>query len=406
MVGTTLLRNYKLYLCLIFLLSLMIRIYLCMITKGYVEDHQFFIQWADALRNYSVGKSYLSVDNMNYPPLFIFFLNIYIFFTDWFGLSLVKGGFWVRVPSLLLDAGMLIVFLLLTKKVQPVQRVVVFAFLSLNPVLVLAGPIWGQIDSLHSTLIVLVLFHMKRPSVAGLFFALALLTKFQSIMILPVIGFFYLWEIIRTRSLRNTLVFILGFCLPIAGTIIYFLLSGSLFAMIQQAYGSAVGLYPYASLHAFNIWHYVFGTHPWSMDSTEILYGVTMKNLGFILLFISFCIIGFLMWRQEKRDNNHMLYFGATAVFSFFMLATQMHERYFIPALVCLCFAAAFELRILILASVLTVTGFFNISLVLNQNVSQANSEWVAYINVFLFLAMLWGGTNTKLFLKAKTMKN
>ena len=59
------------------------------------------------------------------------------------------------------------------------------------------GTIWGQVDMLHSILMVGSILLMSKPTWSGAIYAIALLAKFQSIVIAPVFAMYFLkiiWE--------------------------------------------------------------------------------------------------------------------------------------------------------------------------------------------------------------------
>lgn len=369
---------------LVFLTAVAIRIYLVSITDGYTEDHGFFMMWADILRAVGFWQSYNTDVLLNYPPVFIAFLRGYITIIDALGFELARGGYWVRMPAILFDIGAMLVFLVLTRRAEYWRRLTAFSFFAWNPTLIYAGSVWGQIDILHSTLMVLALWLIKRPYLAGFLYAVALLTKFQSIMIAPVIVFYFAIEWSRTGRISPLARYAAGFLSPILLLFSYFIYHGTLKNMLQQAYFSAVDLYPYVTLNAPNIWYYLIGIDPWTLDNTIVWSIVSYKHIGISLVLAAVCWIGYGLFRQRLINRVTLLISGATLTFAFFMLATQMHERYIIPALVCLCFVAALDSRWYIIAVPLTLTSFINLVLVMNESMTPGYVISLAIINVIL----------------------
>ena len=81
---------------------------------------------------------------------------------------------------------------LVTKsRLEPAKANLVLALIALNPALLLDGPIWGQVDLFPCIFGVAALYCINfrnKLRYAAMFFALALLAKFQMILLLPVFG--------------------------------------------------------------------------------------------------------------------------------------------------------------------------------------------------------------------------
>ena len=125
---------------------------------------------------------------------------------------------------------------------------------------------------------------------------------------------------------------------------------------VVDKYADAIGYYHYASINAFNTYT-MFGLN-WGTIPTFTLFGMDIA-WGTVALVVICVGIVILQWRS--RERRPFFDIAAFLVISVFMLMHGMHERYMIPACVCLifayiysrdsvtlCFAAAFSVYALL----------------------------------------------------------
>jgi len=224
----------------------------------------------------------------------------------------------------------------------------------LNPAVIYVSSVWGQVDSIHTLWMMAALLAAlhKRWGWSGLLMGLALLTKLQAIIVAPLLVLLAWWS--GWRSLARwcgaaAAMFVAGL-LPLWA-------SGAGQAIIDVYFGS-VGIYPAMSMNAYNPW---FIAHIrtreilgyWVEDSTAVLGPITLRHLGMALLASYVLLVVWTLarrWRapsaeptpQARAYQQIGAFFAAgLLVFGFFMLATEMHERYILPALAPLALTAA-----------------------------------------------------------------
>lgn len=251
------------------------------------------------------------------------------------------------------------------KNLSSGARLVLLAILSFNPGLLVDSAMWGQIDILHSTLMVLsTVLLLSNPLLAGVLFSVALLAKFQAIVIAPVIGIVLLRQLYH-RQFRTTILFVTGFMTAILPVLLYFGSNGTLDTMLANAYGSAVNMYPQLSLNAMNIWYHLLGD-PGTSDATVLFGIVTYKMLGLLLLAIGVVgVAAYLLLIKEIRISS-LLIAGAAVNLAFFMLPTEIHERYSIPALLFLVLVPFFERKWKYAAIAFSLTTYVNIAVIMS----------------------------------------
>lgn len=199
---------------------------------------------------------------------------------------------------------------------------------ALNPALLLDGPLWGQVDLLPFPFLWgAVLMALEGRSLAmAVLFALALLTKFQAIVLAPLLLGLALhqWRRVPAAALAFGAIMLLGF-LP-------FYFADTLGAAFQRAYSSNVGLYPFATFNAANLWYLVAGNQaeanrPLAGGEGDIAAWLTPQHIG-LALFAA--IAAMVVWRSARRPiaPDAAMRHGAALLLGFFAFAPLMHERY------------------------------------------------------------------------------
>jgi hypothetical protein len=245
---------------------------------------------------------------------------------------------------------------------------------ALNPAILYVSAYWAQVDSIHTLwmLAALLAALARRWGWSGLFMGLALLTKLHAIVLLP------LFLALAWRHSRRAVA--MG-ALGMAGTLALGLLPLALSDASSHAlaaYGGSVGFYPRLSVNAFNGWFLVqtFAAR-WLqrdlLDTATILGPITLRWVGLILLAGYTALLIWRLWpalepsprgRAEMDAATRLLAFLAAGllIFGFFSLATEMHERYGLPALAFLALPAAAQRRVR--WPYLLLTAVFSLNLV------------------------------------------
>ncbi|WP_027094720.1 glycosyltransferase 87 family protein [Cohnella thermotolerans] len=340
---------------------------------GFLSDQRLFVQWWQSIQQFGLGGAYAQNGSINYPPFFLLLMDGYGRILKLFGLTPHAGELSFKTILLFIDLLSMLLAVRLTAGMRSWGwRLAVLALFAFNPALIADGPVWGQVDLLHGMLMVLAIASVpKRPWLSGLVMALAVLTKFQAVTVVPIIGIYLLAERVRTRRWQPALQWLAAFLVPWLVTAAYFGAAGGLGAMIRQAYTDAVGKYTSVTMNAMNVWFHITGISPATADTTKIMGVVTYRALGLMTFAAAaafVCVYVVLATRRRLPAEAVLFKAAASINLAFFMLPTEIHERYGIPALLFVLFAVVHDRRWLAPAAALTVTTFVNLLVVLQRS--------------------------------------
>ncbi|OZY84738.1 hypothetical protein CBP51_16350 [Cellvibrio mixtus] len=315
--------------------------------KGYSQDLGYWQDWVRQL-----STSGYDGFNGNYPPVYIHWLYLVGKFYSLTAIPLEHNDllkFLTQIPVTLFHCILtFIVFRQLqTARAKPSLLQAVMVLTVFNPAILVNGPIWGQIDLIPAVMVygsLLAANSWRYTYLAIPLFALALLTKFQTIAFAPIFGFLFF---------NKTRQHIIGILLAVLLGIVIFMpsiIAGHFWQSFRQAYIDTLGQYPMTTFNAANLWILLTGN---TAPDNIVLFGVAQdsalarifmaKHFGMMLFAITslgIFIHGicFLIKNNTYINSNQLLsysLFAATiCALAFFTLLPAMHERYLFPATV------------------------------------------------------------------------
>lgn len=205
----------------------------------------------------------------------------------------------------------------------------------LNPAVILAGPVWGQIDAAGALALVAALWaaSARRHATAAALGILAGLVKPQFGLVLMPVALLAVADWRATGSFRPLLR------AGGAAAATYLLIAGPLLldpVRHVRNIGSVADIRPEASVLAPNPWALLVG-----YDVPDAPY----TGLGAALLVAGLALA--MLPLRRRRDLPTLLAVGAYLVFAFYFLPTRVHERYLFPATAVLAPLAAVSLPIM-----------------------------------------------------------
>lgn len=355
----------------ILIISFALRIFLIP-NPGFEADISFWKSWGLATRDFGIVEG-MKVTNNNYPTPFAYTLGIMVGIYSLFADPHAFTEFWSNTNTLFLaisklfpiaaDFGIAAIILLIGKNPKrygfpetafsyngiPLYSLLAAVYL-LNPVSLMDGAWWGQVDSLGLFIFLasLVLALKKLPFLAGMVFILAMMTKLQNMIYGPVF-FLFLWQTMGfTGLIRAIMGAALGF-IGLNGEFIAAKNSDRILASLTENYD----YFPWMSLMAYNLWWIVSEARGLATsDKLTVLGLLNAKTVG-LLIFSS--LYGFGALRQYRegvavgvakiRESALIRLLVESLIVinaAFFLFQTQSHDRYAYPLTVFLLLWAPF----------------------------------------------------------------
>ncbi len=377
----------------LFLFFILFFIAFCFVVPDSGYDKYFWISWSKAIAEDGLGSIYSNPEVNNFPLVLYLLKAFTLFFSadtiDVFSINYLKCF------AIIFDFATLAIIVSLLKKNN--INLLLCIVLLFNPAFWYNTVIWGQVDSVHTFFVfVAVLFAInKKPLPALVFMLLAVNTKVQAVVFLPVI----LLLIFTTKalsSLRFTKVLIAAFVLLLIQLIIFlpFIVSGNFGQTIHSLINSSVDFYPTVSRNAFNLW-YLFFADPLN-TSDQILFLLPLKWWGILLFVLFYAAVLFLFIKSKKGLAEIFLVFALFSL-GFFYFNTQMHERYVHPVILFAGLYAVLSKRYLVFV-ISSVAYILNLEAVM-QLLSYFDDEvlgfvihyksWIVFNSVFISLLFL-----------------
>jgi len=352
--------------------------------QGYYVDEASFTAWYNTAAERGL-RSFYDVIWCDYPPL-----NVYLFWI--FGkLSHAFGPdsltILLKLPQNLFDlATAYLIFSFMRTRYPYLFSLGAMTVYVLNPATIFDLAVWGQMDSVYVFFMVGSLYAAMRSKyeLSSGVLSLAILTKPQSVVLLPVVAYLILKNGGWKRALSSGAVFIVLVFIVIAP----FHWDNPIAFLIDRYAG--YNIYPYNSLNAYNFWA-LLGF--WKSDTVHHL-GLSYQQWG-IVAFVLFT--AFVIWQLHRRPEGRAPVFATFLLaFGFFMLMTRMHERYLFPVFAFL--ALSFSPRISPWVYIgLTISYFFNLAYVLsilNSGSFIPDGHWSVYAlvpaNAIMFFYSIW----------------
>ncbi len=334
----------------------------------------------------------------NYLPPYLYVVWAASHVHHWFAPSELVGtplaSLIIKTPAILADVALLLILAFIVKRRYGEQWALgVAALYAFIPFTGIDSVIWGQVDAVNGLFMVLCVWMLekRRFALATLFFTVAFSVKLQSVVLLPLL----LYEIIRYGRLRDLWQsFGVGFA-TILALFVPFLFTGRAREVFSVFTGS-VGQFPSPSANAYNFWWLFSGGHWTARSDTVHFIGVPLVLWGGLLFFAA---VVFALWfRSRMRQDEGLWLTAAFLAFAFFMLPTEMHERYLFP-----WFLLALPLLPLLrkmrwLFGALSVTFTWNLLVVYFilrvERAETLGNFWggsfvIALVNISLFIATL-----------------
>jgi Gpi18-like mannosyltransferase len=356
-------KNQYLTLAIVLLVSFIIRMYLSQF-EGHGSDILLFKTWSRGVYYTGFSHFYYGIRS-DYPPFYIYILwAIGTFYKSFisFSFDIDSPVFTIllKMPAILADIATALLIFLIVRKYGSFR----LAFISMisyafNPAIIYDSAIWGQVDSVYTLFFMLALmfFVSGKQMLSGVFIALAILTKPQSLVLAPLFAL----VMIKKNSPLTLAKISSASCAAFVVVALPFYLDTSILDLFKL-YFMSYAQYPYNSLNAFNLWAFTGLFQP---DNTQFLF-MTYRMWGYLMFGLVFMYVSYFI--LKNKDDKSIYIACAILFFAFFMFFTRIHERYLFPMFAPLAVAMTLDRRFSYVYVLATLTFLFNLHFVLEES--------------------------------------
>jgi dolichyl-phosphate-mannose-protein mannosyltransferase len=309
-------------------------------SPGYHDDMLLFYSWFRSISVLGPGQIYAHVPGLNYPPLYVVLIEVSSAALRFFvhgppsdaTLNLV-----FKLPPILFDlAGAALAYRIVRRSAGPSFALLSAAFMAFNPAIIYDSAYWGQNDAIPAILALLAIAALSSGNVvaAWLSIACAVLFKPPVFVLVPLLVMYPLTlaSDARRLALGWSCVGAAAACALTEALAVLFFPHPTLWAALDNLARQIVtgsSYFAVNSLNAFNVWA-VF--EPFFVsDRTRFLF-LSLHLFGDLL----FCAAAALIcWRYAaSRGAAGLFQAAALLLLAFFLLLTEMHERYLYYAVI------------------------------------------------------------------------
>lgn len=368
---------------------------------GHIQDMGLFRAWASFGENHSMSEYYSTDLYVDYPPVYLMVLYAMGCMGSLFGVasdSLFYPVLVKLVPMVcdVLFAGLILV---LANRHFGIRKAGVLTLLcALNPATIVNSAVWGQADSfvLLITLGMLFTLYNKQYIQSAGLFALGLLTKPQMIIFAPLFGFTMLSDLAECfsdRQKRRKMLLCLSGAVSTAvlvALIVPLPVVGLRFDLLLARYTSGVGLYPYATLNAANLYG-LLGLN-WAEISMRYIF-FDIAGWGYFFIIVMSVLVGLVSFLA--KDRKKIFYLAAFTVSSVYLFSHMMHERYLyaLMPMLLLLFIFTKDKKMLLLYGGFSLAYFINVAwvLILNHQEEFIGSDNGGFQLLSMLMLILYG---------------
>ncbi len=305
--------------------GLIVRMICASMYPGHETDINCFISWSDMIYKNGLANFYTSDAFTDYPPGYMYILYVLGFIKDIFNIQGSGLYLLIKMPAILCDCALTyIIYKKSTEHFSYSTSILLSLFILCSPAVLTNSALWGQVDSVFTLFIVLmVLCVMGKKMIPAYFlFAAGIFIKPQALIFTPVIIYGIVEHIFMAKKDFSEILKNLLFGLS---AILAMLILSVPFGVgnVFDQYIKTLESYPYMTVNAFNIWG-AFGQN-WKELST-------FANIASYIFMISIVAMTVPVFLKSKRTEKYVL-IALLLSFGAFMLMTKMHERYAFPCL-------------------------------------------------------------------------
>jgi Gpi18-like mannosyltransferase len=311
-------------------------------STAHEGDREAWRSWATHLGQHGLGNAY-ALPSLDYNPLYLYVLWLFGRLAG-SAAAIQQYSHSLKAVTLLFDFGGALLAASLLQGAW--RRFGGSLWLLLNAGYLYNTLIWQQVDAIYTCLVfaAVLLALRQRLGLSLVLYVLALNAKLQAIVFLPLLGLLWLPLLRRRpRQLLPALGAAAGVQLLLLAPFVW---GGerSYLARILQINFTAVSVYPYTTVNAFNIWVLLMPDALFWVPDTLRKFGLSYRHWG-LLAFggasaVALAPLLRASWQRLRARAAFsvgqaplVLLIGGLIPLVFCFFNTEMHERYWHPAL-------------------------------------------------------------------------
>lgn len=336
-------------------------------------DVNLFQHWANNLAEKGITNIYSDAKgiNLDYPPLFLYYLNVLGHIGRIGNISkTLLYDVLLKLPSIVADCAIaFIIYKIASKRMNKSFTMFIVAAWMFNPVVILDSACWGQVDSILALFILLAAYFIEQDKYALSAFslALAITLKPQGIFFVPILGYALLRQLIWDKEIpiaKRLLRFAYSIAAFIGTAFLIVFPFGikmepNIIKWVIGLYSNTAGGYTYATVNSFNFFYLMEAN--WVNDAESFM-GLTYFKWGMIAIVVISLLTGVLYIMSKKKKSNVYI-MSAMLIYAVTQFAPRMHERYFYPAVILLLVAVIYSNNKILMAiyGILTLSNFYTV---------------------------------------------
>ncbi|MCL6591603.1 MAG: hypothetical protein K6U80_16835 [Firmicutes bacterium] len=350
------------------ILGVLVARFLLTLLPSHKVDMGGYDYWSHYLANQGF-KGFYETLWVVYGPAYMYLLLISGKIAAWFQVSDLTHEFLIKSWAVFFEfAGGYLIYLTGKSLGKPKTGFWAAVIYVMNPAIFINSSIWGQFDSLVATILLSVVycFCIKKPVYAAIIYFVSVMTKPQSIYLLPLVAYVFFFQDFQWKKVfasgfsakeeskaylkayfnkdywLKVLYGTIGILAAWVALLLPFFITMDaargnplkvmvdFFMWVPRHYLKYVNDYPYATADAFNFWFLAGGQ---TVEDKLPFGGLTYAAWEKILL-AGLWIYALWYLVKIKRNQFSLYYIAYVLGFGFFMFYGRMHERYLVPSLI------------------------------------------------------------------------
>jgi Gpi18-like mannosyltransferase len=325
-----------------------------------------------------------------YPPIIPIMFTLLGIIYNFFYKSLFVGDagfiFLLKILPIIFDfLSAYIIYKIVLVLTNNHKAKIAFILYLISPANIIISSLWGQVDSIVTFFMLLSVYFLmiNKHLSSWLFLAISILSKQQAIIVVPLILVASIKKFGDKKTLKGIIVFLTIFIL----LFLPYIINGSFLNALSRIMETSRWI-PALSANAFNFWWILFGTNSINIPDSKITFIISPLVLSLSVFFTLYYLI--IKKMKNILSKKGVIFLALFIIlFAFFMIPTQIHERYLFYCLPFLLIYSFLNKVFIKYYFILQVTFLLNILFISLPKMPNIITILIAVINAIVFIISL-----------------